>query len=674
MNKKFQNIIRPGVRLYLLAMALFAAAALFFNVRLAAAEGAATVLLAIYALLNNRRRAKKVSSYVESLIYNAESATNNTLINFPLPMAVFSLDTGSVSWGNEPFWALCGRTRSTLDAGISTLLPGFGSQWILDGKSECPELFELNGRRYRVYGSMVRSGSEDEALHYLGMVYWMDVTDYEAVKAEYAASRPVEMIIAIDNYDDLMHPLTDRQRNTLRSELDGAIEKWTEGKGGMLRRYDRDRYLFIFEKRLLENIQKEQFSLIQDMHAVTSPGGIHATVSLGVGVDGANFAETLKFANLACEMALSRGGDQAVVKNKFTFEFFGGRGTETETRTRVRTRVLANSFQQLLNDASKVYVMGHRYADMDTVGAAAGIFCLARKAGKPCRLVLGEGPNASELLLEQLRELPDYAEGTILPEDAVLEADKDTLLVVVDTDRPEQTEWEPLLRACNRVAVIDHHRRAATYIEEPTFSLLEPSASSAAELVTELMAELLQPEDVSEQEADAVLAGIVLDTKSFTLRSGPHTFAAASFLSRCGAVPTRVKLLMQNDIEETMARYEILRRARIYKDVAVAAPNAPQSRVVASQAADELLNIHGVNASVVLYPTEQGGVDISARSIGSMNMQMLLEKLGGGGNHSAAGAQMKNISLHDAVEKLFAAIDEYRSTDIPELPEETEEE
>ena len=325
---------------------------------------------------------------------------------------------------------------------------------------------------------------------------------------------------------------------------------------------------------------------------------------------------------------------------------------------------MANSLSRLVQDASQVFIMGHRYADLDAVGAAVGVRCIARRFHCPAKIVLDMDKNAVGPLLTMLHGEEEYKTAFISAQEALLEADSRTLLVVVDTNRPEQVEDESLLTACsNRLAVIDHHRRAATYIKNATLTLYEPNASSTCELVTELIQELCEPTDILPFEADAVLSGIVLDTKNFTIRTGDRTFDAAAFLRRSGADTTRVKKLFQNGMEETMERYDIMKQARIYKGIAVVAAQETQNRIVAAQAADELLNISGVNASAVLYPTGDGGVAVSARSIGNVNVQVLLETLGGGGNRSAAGAQIPNCSLRDAVNRLFAAIDEYRATD-----------
>ena len=661
--RKMQKFTEPGLRQCLLLMAAFAAVTWFFNDKLAYAEAGVVAALIVYAIIRNRTRRRELQAFVESVTYNAESATNNTLIHFPLPMAVFRLGDSGVVWANQPFWDMCGRSGPAFDARLDELVPDFSGKWLMEGKNRMADLVEIGEKKFQVHGNMVRAGQSEETYEFMGITYWVDVTEYDRVREEYFNSRPVVMIILVDNYDEMMKPLTDRQRTELLGLLDGAVEKWCEGKGGILRRTDRDRYMFIFEKRYLDEITRERFTLVESIHSLVSPTGIHATVSIGAGLDGTGYEEDYSFAALAEDMALSRGGDQAVVKNRYNFEFFGGRGAEVETRTKVRSRVTANSLSRLIGDASQVFVMSHKYADNDSVGSAIGIACIARKLGKDVKIVIGED-TAAGALVEKISAEEPYEGVFINPQDAILRADSSTLLVVVDTSRPEQVENDTLLTACaSRLVVIDHHRRAATYIQNPTLSLYEPNASSACELVTEMMQELVEPSDILPAEADAVLAGIVLDTKNFTIRTADRTFDAAAFLERAGADTARVRELYKNGLEETLARYDLIRQAKVHRGIALVAARETQSRVLAAQTADELLNISGVEASAVLYPMEGGGVAISARSVGKVNVQVLLEQLGGGGNKSAAGAQIPDIDLREAFNRLCAAIDKYMDTE-----------
>lgn len=662
MNKKFQKLVAPGMRLYLLIMVVFAGATFFIHEKLAFIEAAVILILIIYSLLDARRRRKQLVDYIEGVTYNAENAKNNTLMNFPLPIVVFKMDDYQIIWGNQIFFNLFGKQKPSFEASLVEMVPGFSSKWLLEGKTQYPGLVQVDGRKYQLHGNIIRGKDETADAHgaFMGITYWVDVTEFDDIKLEYEASRPATMILVVDNYDELIKGVTDRKRMELRGIIDDEISKWCEGKGGLLRRYDTDRYMFIFESRYLKDFTGSKFSILEEIHSVISSSGIHATLSIGVGRDGDGFDENFAFANLAIEMALSRGGDQAVIKNRYNFEFFGGRGMEIETRTKVKSRVTANALAELMRDSSQIYAMGHKLSDLDSIGGAVGIACIARKLGKTARIVVEPERNVSRGLIAQLKATPEYKDVFISPEEAMLGADSRTLLVVVDTNRPEQVEARNLLESCTRVAVIDHHRRAASYIQNAALSFHEPYASSVCELVSELMQEIVEQDDITRMEAEAVLSGIMLDTKNFTIRTGERTFDAAAFLRRVGADTSEVKKLLQSDMEHTVAKYKILQSAKVYRrDIAIAVCETEQDRIVAAKAADELLNVSGIEASVVAYATNDGGVVVSARSIGDVNVQLILEKLGGGGNKSAAGAQVSNMSLRDAVNTICASIDEY---------------
>ena len=662
-NKKLQKLIEPGTRLFLLIMVLFAAATFFFNETLAAVEAVVIALLVIYYLLAARHRRKQLVEYIENVTYNAESAKNNTLMNFPLPIVVFNMSDNQIIWGNQIFFSLFGDRQPSFEADLSDMVPGFNSKWLTEGKKQYPGLVQVGDRKYQLHGNIIRAKNEevsDRGKNFMGITYWVDVTEFDNIKMEYESSRPVTMLLVIDNYDELMKNVSDRGKVELRGAIDDMVNQWCEGKRGLTRRYDRDRYMFIFESRYLKEITEKKFDILEQVHQIVSPSGVHATLSVGVGQDGDGFEENFSFANLAVEMALSRGGDQAVIKNRFNFEFFGGRNTEVETRSKVKSRVAANALAELMRTSSQIFVMGHKISDLDAVGGAVGMVCIARKLGKSARIVVDPVNNSAHKLIESMKALPEYKDIFLDPDDAIVKADSRTLLVVVDTNRPEQVESASLLEACTRVAVIDHHRRAASYIQNAALTFHEPYASSVCELLSELIQELTEPGDISQLEAEAMLAGIVLDTKNFSIRTGERTFDAAAFLRRIGADTTEVKKFMQSDMEHAVEKYRILQDMKTYREgIAIVARAEETDRVVAAQAADEMLNVAGVQASFVAYPTAAGGVVISARSIGEVNVQLILEKMGGGGNKSAAGVQIAKMELQEAVNTLCSSIDDY---------------
>ncbi len=663
MKKKLQQLSAPGRLPYFLLLLAAAAAAYLQQVELAAGIGGALVLLWIWNLILHRRREKALIAYVENCVYESESAKGNTLINFPLPIVIFKLEDSKIIWGNEQFFHLCGETGTKLDAAITDLVPRFSGGWLLEGKTRYPTLLEIGGRKYQIHGTLIRSDQEQGNTSglFMGITYWVDVTEYDDIRLEYENSRPVAGIVIIDNLDELTKNETERVKNDLRDAVEDRLNRWSADFNGILRRFDRDRYLLLMEHRDLERLKEGKFRITDEIHEVINPAGLAATISIGLGADAENFAETLQSAIVAVELALSRGGDQTVIKNRVDFEFFGGRGTEVEKRTKVRSRVTANAFSNLLQESSYVLIMGHRSGDMDSLGAAVGVYSIARLRGMRANIVLDVQSSSTQALFERIRHESEYEHVFLNPWEVPAKLEPGTLLVVVDTSRPEQTEATALLSQCERVVVIDHHRVGATYIQNAALNYVEPYASSACELVTEILQELPDVEHILRCEAEALLAGIVLDTKNFTLRTGERTFDAASWLRSEGADTTAVKRLFQSDFAHTVAKYRILQQAEVYRGVALAVPQEPQDRIVVAQAADELLNISGVDASIVVSPGGKGGSFASARSIGDINVQVIMEKLGGGGNRSAAAAQFADTPAGEAIKMVRSAIDDYLS-------------
>ena len=655
MNKKLGRLLHPGMGVYFLAMLGFCLVALVANHPvLAAGYAAVTLVMYIFYILRRKHRKNQLQQYLQSIPGAIESVSRG---ESPFPTAMARLGDGGIIWANEQFESITGMSDAMLEHTLTDVLPNFTTDWLSDRKTEAPYDITLNGRRYRVYGTSIKA--DDPAGTMIGVFYFSDLTMLYQVRDEYVRSRPVVSIILIDNYEELTKNLTESAISTMNARLNDTITAWTEGYHGLLRKLERNRFLFVFEKRDLEHATGGKFSLLEDIHKITSPSGLPASISIGLGVDGANFEESYNFAALSIEMALSRGGDQAVIKDRFNFNFYGGRNKEADYRSKVRSRVTANSLMELIGQSGHVFIMGHKNADLDSVGAAMGIGCLCRKKNKKFNIVLDMENNASRQLLREIVQVPEYKDVFISGQEALLTCDNRSILIVVDTNRPDQVECKPLLEAISKVCVVDHHRRAADYINPVVVNLHEPYASSAAELTTELLQYAVEKDDILPIEAKSLLAGICLDTKFFNVRTGERTFEAAAALRRMGADTTEVKLLLQNDFQDTMAKYQIIKSARLYRqELAIAALNSATSRILAAQAADELLNISGITASFVLYP-DGDTVIISARSIGSANVQMILEPLGGGGNTATAGAQVKNSTVKEVLDRLVASIDKF---------------
>ena len=659
-NKKLSRLLEPNLKFYFAVMLLFAVAAIPVNWQLALAEGTLTVLLYFYFRQSNQKRRQGVLQYIDSVTGSVDTASKSTLINSPLPTLVFRPDTGEIIWSNESFLQLAGVREHLFEMRLSEAVPDFQVQWLLSGKQESPERVELNNHRFRVYGSLVRSRSRTGVQSLVATTYWVETTEADHLREVYEASRPVAAILMLDNYEDLMKACEDTQRSAVLAQIDEKLQTWANAGQGILLKTDRNHYLFLFEEQYFQHFVDEKFSILDTVRAIRVAENIHPTLSIGIGKDSPSIPELYKNAKLSLEMALSRGGDQAVVRNQVDFAFYGGRTKATEKRTKVKSRVMANAFRELIADAGEVYIMGHSFADMDAVGAAAGICCAARKRGKQARIVIDREHTAAETLVARLDALPEYSGVFLTPAEAFLQMRADTLLVVVDTNRPDMVENPQLLESCNRVAVIDHHRRAATYIENAAFNFHEPYASSASELVTELLQYLVEPTDLLREEAGALLAGIVLDTKHFTQRTGGRTFEAAAFLRRSGADTAEVQRLFQGDLKDMVTKYDIIRRAEMYRsNIAVSVVEEPGvDRVAAAQAEDDLLTLKGVQASFVVYAAE-GAVLMSARSLGEINVQVILEALGGGGNSTTAGARIEDTDPESVRQQLIGVLDAY---------------
>lgn len=656
MNKKLGRLIQPNLSVYFVLFFGFAALTMIQGqVALGIVEMLAYGgLFALYEVHRSNRK-KQLHDYVAGV--TSLGRFQDDPEQAPFPVALIRLGDGAIMWSNDRFLAASGCQDGVLDPKISEVIPAFSTDWLGSGKTEYGYDVTMNKRRFRVYGSSFRGN--DPAQTMMAVLYFSDLTELYQVRDEYIRSRPVVSIILIDNYEDLTKNLNEGGISTLNAKLNDVITKWTEDYHGLLRKLERNRYLFVFEKKDLAAAVEEKFALLEQIHTVTNPAGVPASISLGVGVDGSNFDECYHFAALSIEMALSRGGDQAVVKDRLNFAFYGGRAQESDHRSMVRSRVTANTLMELIGQSSHIFVMGHRNADLDALGAAAGVCCLCRKKGKRASIIMDLNKNACAKMLQELRSVPEYKDVFISGQDALLLSDSKSILIVVDTNRPDQVEFKPLLESINKVCVIDHHRRAADYISPVVVNFHETVASSASELVTELLQYGVERQDVLPVESKALLAGIFLDTKSFNVRTGERTFEAAAYLRNLGADTVEVKKLLQSDFQDTVAKYQIIKSARMYHhEIAVAALNSPTTRVLAAQASDELLNISGISTSFVLYP-DGDQVIISARSIGDANVQVILEPLGGGGNAATAGAQMKNTTVKEAVDQLIASIDKF---------------
>lgn len=656
MEQQLNKWLRPSYSIFYLIFLAFSLACAFFSIPMAVIGVGLCGLLYLIKRVHEQMRKRAMTQYISTLPIPINDTISKEIGEFPMPVVVAMAESGEIIWCNHEFAQATGQPEHALHVRLQQLMEGFQMHWLLEGKKQYPEEVQIGENYFQVFGSLTHTDIHENALVVL---YFLPCTESVVIRRQFESTKPVVSIISIDNYEELTKNTTDTEKSLLLADIDTKISEWSKNCKALLRKYDRDKYIFIITEADLQKFSEEKFSVLEAVHAIQNNGGVTATLSIGIGKDGGSLAEDYSNAGLALEMALSRGGDQAVIKNKYAFEFYGGLSKEVEKRTKVKSRVVANALNQLIRDSSQVLIMGHSNSDMDAFGAAIGMARAAKCLEKPVHIVINAERTMAGELLQKMRENADYKGVFISPEEAMVICDFNTLLIVVDTNRPDYVESQSLLESINKIAVIDHHRRAASYIDNSAVDLHEPYASSACELVAELLQYMVPNRAILREEAECMLAGIYLDTKGFSLKAGVRTFEAAAYLKRAGAEMTQVKKLFSSTFEEYMARQALIREAHTYAaGIVFAVSDISTSRVIAAQAADELLNIIGVRASIVAM---RSGSDIfvSARSLGKINVQIIMEKLGGGGNLSAAGAQLGNITAEEAKERIETAIREY---------------
>jgi len=568
---------------------------------------------------------------------------------------VIKLEDGEILWSNPIFSAITNFKSTRFEVSVTNLIPDFPLKWLMEDKPECPVDIAISEKTYKVFGTRARH--DDNTLS--ALLYWVDITELALLRSEIKMKSMVVGVITLDNYEEITKSLNENQKANLFAALDDRIFAYLQPMDAIFRKYERDRYLIMLEERYLKDLIDDKFSILENVRELTGSSSLPATISIGLGVDGANPAETLSFSSLAMDMALSRGGDQVVIKNRLRFEFFGGKSKEMEKRTKVKSRVMAGALRELIHDASLVLIMGHKQSDIDTIGASCGLVAIARKLGKKSYIVTDLGQTSALKLIEKLSSVREYNGAFIDAQTALLYAGRETLLVIVDTSRPELVESVELLQSMHHVAVIDHHRRAETYIDNATLVFHEPYASSTCELVTELLQYVIEPNDLLRDESEGLLAGITMDTKGFSMHTGVRTFEAAAYLRAAGADTTNIKKMLQTDMESNIARHKVVSNAEMLNEqVAVAVAETPVNRVTAAQAADDLLTISGIQAAFVISRLEDC-VHISCRSLGDINVQIIAEKLGGGGHQTMAGVQLYKLTEEECKERLIIAVNEY---------------
>ncbi len=589
------------------------------------------------------------------------------LDEFSIPYGLLDID-GRIIWMNQQMRMLLEKSNR-YHKSITNLIPQISADRF--PKSREPAAFEcsLGGRSYRTELKKIEleewSNSSDlisipEEQSFLYAMYMFDDTDLKRALQANEEQRLVVGLIYIDNYDEVLESIDDVRRSLLLALIDRKIDKFIGSHHGIMKKLDKDKYYIIIKQKYLDVLETSRFSLLEDVKTVNIGNDMKLTLSIGIGANGASYVETYEFAHAAIELALARGGDQAVVKDNNSISYYGGKSQQMEKSTRVKARVKAQALREFIIARDDVIVMGHKVTDIDTFGAAIGIYRAARVLGKRAYILIDENSASIRPYLNMFRGNKDYEDDMFINHrDADELIDANTVLVVVDTNRPDNTEYPELLERSKTIAVFDHHRQSSDVIKNATLSYIEPFASSACEMVAEILQYFDDGVKLTGIEADCIYAGIIVDTNNFVAKTGVRTFEAAAYLRRCGADVTRVRKLMRNDMDCYKARAEAVRHAEVFLDnyaVSILPSGSLDSpTTIAAQAANELLNITGVKASFVLTDYNQQ-IYISARSIDEVNVQIIMERMGGGGHMNIAGAQLKDVTPEEAKERLKETI------------------
>ncbi len=657
MNNKIKTLFAPRAAVYHWIILILLAVIAYFDYRFALPGLAVWLLLLFSNWRYKRKRNKELARYIESLTLSVESASKDTLLNFPLPLLVVGLD-GNIIWYNSQSRNVFGDTK-LYDRNIAELLGGMKPDELI-GNERISHTAEINYRHFRVLGNVMKTEARSELGEFILLLYFVDTTEQVQLKEKLEGARTVAGLVVIDNYEDLMQSVDDASKPLIMAEIEKKVNAWMGFTEGILKKFERDRFLFLFEAKYLPELIKNKFSVLDDVKTLKY-GRIPVTLSIGFGINANDMEENLKYAEAAIDIALARGGDQAVIKDRESLNFYGGRTKELEKRTKVKARVVAYALRELIDRSSRVIIMGHENGDLDSLGASLGINALAKSRGKKSNIVLTKSnPNISRML-DRLKDNSEYDELFLKEGDALDLMDEKSLLIVLDTHRPSFTEAPRLLDVAKQVVVLDHHRRGAEFIEDPVLIYQETYASSTSELVTEILQYVDDVIKLTPEELEGLYAGIIVDTRNFTFKTGVRTFEAASYLRRKGVDTTSVKYLMQNDLGTYSLVADVVKDAFVINDtvaVSTVPENYKNQTLIAAKAADELLTLTGIDAAFVLCYSN-GDIAISGRSLGELNVQAILEQLGGGGHMTVAGAQLEGVTIDEALKQLKYVIIKY---------------
>lgn len=627
------------------------------------------VLYVIIVLISNRRNRPLLINELVNFATQYGTVQKQLLNDFEIPYALLDYNSRFL-WMNEKFTEITGKDKN-YHKSVTTVFPSLTKDILQKSEAVGSINVMLDDRNYRI--SMKRiyfdSVTRDSAIvaindtdEYLTAIYLFDETELNRYIRENEEQKLVAGLIYIDNYEEALDSIEDVKRSLLIALVDRKVNKYFTEIDALVHKIEKDKYFVVFKYKYLEQLSADKFKLIEDVKSIKVGNEMAITLSIGVGAGGVSYTQNYEYARMGIDLALGRGGDQVVVKEGEEVTYYGGKAKQVERNTRVKARVKAHALREIIESREHVVIMGHTISDVDSLGAAIGVYCAARVLGKKAQIVLNEVTTSLRPLVECFTEEKGYpADLFIKNEEALLITNKNTLVMVVDTNRPSYTECPELLNRTDTICVFDHHRQNSEVIENPVLSYIEPYASSACEMIAEVLQYFSENIKLEPSEADCIYAGILIDTNNFMTKTGVRTFEAAAYLRRAGAEVTRVRKMLRNDMAAYKARAEAVRHAEVYRGAfaisVCPADNIESPTIVGAQAANELLNIVGIKASFVL--TEyQGKIYISSRSIDEINVQLIMERVGGGGHLNVAGAQLTNCTIQEAKRMIQDTIDE----------------
>lgn len=656
-NKKTSNKLTSN-DLYVLAFAVIGIVILFTDLYwLGVVQLALSVIVLAANIILRYFSGKKIADMIERVTLSANNS-NDSLLSFPLPVVILD-SNGSVIWYNTDFKDVF-ADKNLNECSITDLFETFDIS-LLQAENSSGSVFELSYKNtmYKAITNTPKKVAESGKA--ITLLYLEDITSIAELREKYISEKIFACFVSVDNFDELMDSTPSASVPQLQAELYKIINDWSEENDGILLKYEKDKYFIAFEYNYLEKFIKNKFDILTKIREINANNSIPASISIGIGLNGKSLSENDDFAKSALNMALGRGGDQVVIKDADQFRFYGNATKEIEKSTRVKARVVSHALTGLINNADNVIVLTHKNADLDGFGAALGLSRICRIHNKPLSIAMETFDKTVANLLSKLSTSEEYSDFVITNEEAKFRITPSTLVVLADTHKVSLLEDASLLNNASQIVVIDHHRRNADFVEHPALVYHEPYASSTCEMVTEILQYTSNKMSLTKFEAEALYSGIVIDTKNFTFKTGVRTFEAASFLRKQGVDTIAVKTMFQQDLDTYIKRSEIIKNAELIKSniaVSITPEYCNVNNTVIAQTADELLNIKGVIASFVIWQNNNS-VIISGRSLGEINVQLILEKLGGGGHLTIAGAQLENATADSAKNSLIEAIEDY---------------